>query len=246
MSDPATLVAILAFALIAGFVHSAVGFGFGIVAVTLLPWAIDVKQAQIVISTASVPVMLAAVWNYRNGAEFRHLLRALIGAAIALPIGLYAFEVVTADWLVRGTGVAILLMVGLNLRNRAKARTGIKSGDGSALIAGGIGGFLAGAVSIAGPPVAAFALSQPWDQRQFKAFMNQFLFVVSVYKFGGLLVRQLVDMNALTQAAVVAPAAMIGIQLGVIASKRLTTSTFQHFVAVALTLVAFYYVIAGG
>ena len=232
-------------ALAAGFVHSAIGFGFGIVAVTLLPLVVEVRQSHVVISTASVPVLMMAAWAYRDGADWSALWRALVGAAICMPLGLLAFEWVSPDWLIRGTGLAILAMVGISFRNRRRARMEMKSSGGSSWFAGALGGFLAGAVTIAGPPVAAYALSQPWEQARFKAFLNQFLFAVSLYKVTGLAVRGFIDQETLVQSAALAPMAIIGIQVGAIFSRRLSTQRFHVFVAIALVAVAIYFVVRG-
>jgi uncharacterized membrane protein YfcA len=240
-------IGLIAFA--AGFVHSAIGFGFGIVAITLLPLLVDVRQSHIVISTASFPVLLMATWAYRDGADWSSLWKALVGAALFLPLGLLAFQWVSIDWLTRGTGIAILVMVWMSFRNRQKAKArleaGTKTGGGSSFLAGAFGGFLAGAVTIAGPPIAAYGLSQPWDQARFKAFLNQFLLAVSVYKIIGLAVGGYITQETLTQSAALAPMAMVGIQLGAIFSRRLSTQRFQYFVATALVIVAFYFVVTG-
>ena len=95
MLTPEVILAVTLIAFVAGFIHSAIGFGFGIVAVALLPLVVDVRQSHAVISTASVPVLVSAAWTYREGADFRSLFQALIGAAICLPIGLFAFEFVS-------------------------------------------------------------------------------------------------------------------------------------------------------
>jgi uncharacterized membrane protein YfcA len=109
---------IAAIAILAGFVHSAIGFGFGIVAISLMPFVIDARSAHIVISLSSVPMLMMAAWAYREGIEWAALKQALLGAAIFLPPGLFLFELVSLDWLVRGTGLAILCMVLLSSRNR--------------------------------------------------------------------------------------------------------------------------------
>lgn len=232
-------------AFIAGFVHSAIGFGFGIVAVTLLPLLVDVRQSHVVISTASVPVLMMAAWAYREGADWSALWRALCGAAVAMPLGLLAFQWVSPDLLTRGTGIAILAMVAISFYNRRKSRSAVQSSGGSSWVAGALGGFLAGAVTIAGPPVAAYALSQPWDQARFKAFLNQFLVAVAIYKVIGLVVIGSIDQESLLRSAVLAPLAIVGIQLGAIFSRRLSNQRFQYFVAVALTVVALYFVYSG-
>ena len=236
-------IGLIAFA--AGFVHSAIGFGFGIVAITLMPLLVDVRQSHVVISTASFPVLLMATWAYRDGADWTSLWKALLGAALFLPLGLLAFEWVSIDGLTRGTGIAILVMVWMSFRNRRKVKVSEKTAGGSSFLAGAFGGFLAGAVTIAGPPIAAYGLSQPWDQARFKAFLNQFLLAVSIYKISGLAISGYINQETLVQSAALAPLAMVGIQIGAVFSRRLSTRRFQYFVAVALVIVAFYFVVTG-
>ena len=121
------LVAIGAIALVAGFLHSAIGFGFGIVAISLLPFVIDARSAHVVVSISSVPMLIMAAWTYREGIEKRSLALALLGAAIFLPLGLRLFESVSLDLLVRGTGLGILVMVILSLRRvEFNARCGLR------------------------------------------------------------------------------------------------------------------------
>ena len=243
--DVGVLIYIGVIAFAAGFVHSAIGFGFGIVAVTLLPLVVEVRQSHVVISTASFPVLMMAAWAYRDGADWSSLWKALVGAAIGMPLGLLAFEWVSPDLLIRGTGAAILIMVGISIHNRHKTQSEAPPGSGACWIAGALGGFLAGAVTIAGPPVAAYALSQPWSQAKFKAFLNQFLLAVFVYKVTGLAVRGFIDQESLVQSAALAPLAVLGIQVGAMFSRRLSTQRFQTFVALALTAVALYFVATG-
>ncbi|MEO1525986.1 MAG: sulfite exporter TauE/SafE family protein [Planctomycetota bacterium] len=232
-------------ALVAGFIHSAIGFGFGIVAVALLPWVLDVRQSHVVISMASIPVLASAAWAYREGADVRSLVQALIGAAVLLPLGLYAFLVVSLDLLVRGTGLAVLAMVAMSFRNRRLAEEASTRGAGPAWVAGGLAGFLAGAVSIAGPPVAAFALQQRWEQARFKAFVNQFLLAVSVFKVVGLVIGGLVTTENLVGASALAPAAMLGIYLGSLGSRRLEGRWFQWLVAIALIGISLFFLVSG-
>ena len=152
MLTPEVILAVTLIAFVAGFIHSAIGFGFGIVAVALLPLVVDVRQSHVMISTASVPVLVSAAWTYREGADFRSLFQALVGAAICLPIGLFAFEFVSLDLLVRGTGLAVLVMVAMSFRNRRIAEDENARGAGPAWLAGSLAGFLAGAVSMRGHP----------------------------------------------------------------------------------------------
>jgi hypothetical protein len=236
------LAAIGGIALLAGFIHSSIGFGFGIVAITLMPLVTEVRQSHVIISVASFPVLIMATWAFRRGADPVSLWQALAGAAIALPLGLVAFEWVSPVWLIRGTGLAILAMVWMSFRNRRRAAQESEGAGGSAYLAGAFGGFLAGAVSIAGPPVAAYALAQSWTQARFKAFVNQFLLAVSLYKIIGLAIRGFIDREVLLQATLLAPLAIVGIQVGAVFSGRLSTRWFQLAVAVALVFIALHFI----
>lgn len=232
-----TLISIAAIALAAGFVHSAIGFGFGIVAIAAIPWVMDIKSAHIVVSLASVPMIMMASLAYRRGIHWPSLRVALLGAVLFLPLGVLSFEYAPLDWLVRGTGLAILVMVLMGLRNQSAARS--RGANMRACFgAGAVSGFLAGAVSIAGPPVAAFALRQEWPQERFKAFVTQCLLAIAVCKALMLVARDLVTAQSAGYVLVAAPLAILGVQLGVLASRRIPAARFKRIVAIALILVA--------
>lgn len=231
----------------AGFTHSAIGFGFGIVAVTLLPLLIDAKEAHIAISVASVPVIVAAAWSYRKGLELADLRNALVGAAVGLPAGLLLFHWLPIDWLIRATGLAILVMIWIRFRNRSlKTPHAIQRNRGECVLAGALAGFLAGAVSIAGPPVAAFALKQGWDQARFKAFVNQFLLLVAIYKVLAMGASGLLHVSVIVKAAWLAPAAIIGILVGAKVSRRFSSLWFERSVTLVLIVIAALFIIRGG
>ena len=251
------VVAIILF--VAGFVHSAIGFGMGIVALSLLPFVIDAKTAHIVLALCSIPMLLIASWEYRKGIDWPSIWPALIGAAVFIPIGLYLFKVMSLDLLVRCTGAAILTMVLLSLRNRKQVAssvdeneeqtpepTGVETHVGwKSFLAGSISGFLGGAVSIGGPPLATFGLSQSWDPTRFKAFLTQCLLVMSAYKVVGLFATSLVTRDSLILFASATPLAIIGIHLGAKMSGKLDPAKFQIVVAIVLIGIAIMLMVRG-
>ena len=223
-------------AVASGFVHSAIGFGFAIVALTFLPFVMDTRDAHVMLTLASVPMLSQVAWSYRSGTHWPSLRPALLGGAVMLPLGAYLFHVMPLDLLVRATGIAILAMVFVSLRNKRLVAN--KESTGTSLIAGGIAGFLGGAVSIGGPPVATYALQQGWPAERFKAFLAQFLLALTVYRVFVLLIGHDVTTNALWKAAWITPFCMIGIQWGVVTSKKISADRFQQIVAVVLIGVA--------
>lgn len=237
------VVGVIAFS--AGFLHSAIGFGFGIVAISLLPFVIDAKSAHILVSISSVPMLAMATWTYREGVEKRSLRLAVFGAALFLPLGLMLFESVSLDLLVRGTGLGIFVMAILSLRGQDTSNQFSGTGRVSCFVAGAASGFLAGAVSIAGPPVAAFALKQGWSQARYKAFVTQCLFVISIYKAGLLVFRSHVTGPLLVQILISAALAVVGVRLGAMASRGIPATRFRHLVAIALLVSSCVMIIRG-
>lgn len=235
--EVALLATLAGIAFLAGFIHSAVGFGFGIVAISLMPFVIDARSAHVIVSVSSVPMLIMAAWAYREGIDWRTLKQALLGAALFLPLGFALFELLPLDWLVRGTGLAILLMVLSSLRRPPTAEH-TQPRRGACFLAGAASGFLAGAVSIAGPPVAAFALSQSWNQTRYKAFVTQCLLVIAFYKATLLVFRGHITVGEIGSTSVVAVLSILGVQLGVLASKRIAPTRFKRLVAGTLLLVS--------
>lgn len=231
------IVAIGLIALAAGFVHSAIGFGFGIVAISLVPLVIDVRSAHVVVSISSVPMLVMAAWAFRRGFEKRTLVEALLGAAIFLPLGFYLFEKAELEWLVRGTGLAIFVMVLWNLRNR-DLEADKPTSRGSCFVAGAASGFLGGAVSIAGPPIAAFALKQDWTQLRYKSFVTQCLLIIAVYKAVILVSRGFFEGDRIYQSGVAGVLSIVGVHFGALLSARIPATGFKRLVAVSLLLVA--------
>ncbi len=243
-TDFILLVILAAIAFFAGFIHSAIGFGFGIVAIALLPFFIDGRSAHVIVSISSIPMLLMAAWAYRDGVDWKSLRPALLGAAIFLPLGFTVFERLPLDWLVRGTGVGILAMVWMSLR-KPEPGTSSEKQSVPCFIAGAAGGFLAGAVSIAGPPIAAFGLKQKWPQNRFKAFITQCLIIIALYKVGLLFLRGHITIDSGSAILTLTTLSIVGVQMGVLASRRISPSRFKGIVAIALVSVSCLMILRG-
>ena len=241
------LISLILVPLLAGIIHSAIGFGFGIVAIAFLPIVIDAKTAHIIISVCSVPMLLSAAWAYRQGCNRTTLITASLSAIIALPFGLLFFESISLDLLVRLTGLGVFLMVLSSMKgndtSEHKAKT--NSLDLHCFSAGLIAGFLAGAVSIAGPPIAAFAIRQNWKINQYKAFVTQFLLVIATCKAALLGYRDHIDPEIALEIVIASSLSMLGVWIGQKVSKNIPTQKLKRLVAAMLIAVATLMLIRG-
>lgn len=85
---------------------------------------------------------------------------------------------------------------------------------------------------------------------RFKAFLNQFLLAVTLYKFAAMIFRGFVDSIVMTQAAYLAPMAVVGIFAGAhrsvwFSSVWFSSVWFERSVAATLIAIAIVFVIFG-
>ncbi len=239
------LVAIAVFA--AGFVQSAMGFGFAVTALAVMSFFVDIHQANLIVSISSIAPMAFAFFHYRQNVEWIDLIGALAGAALALPLGLVVFKILPGDYLVRGTGVIILLLTLDGLRQRgdpSPVRT--RATTMWSCAAGAVSGFLSGAVSIGGPPVAAYVVRQPWSPARMKGFLVGFMIALALYKVAGLVVARLLTWeDVVLPSLIVAPISCVGTWIGVLASRRLNARRFRQIALIMLALISVNMIVRG-
>ena len=219
-----------------GFVQSTMGFGYAMVALAVLPYFMDIRLANLIVSLSMLIPMSSTILAYRRHIQPLTLVGSLAGAAVGLPAGLIAFAFVDPDWLVRGTGVVILLIVLDGVyrgRRQAPLRTPSKAWG---LPAGLASGFLSGSVGIGGPPVAAYASRQPWSPGEFKAFVLSFSLVVVSLRVIGLFVAGFLSRDVLLFSAAAVPFGYLGAWLGRVASKRINAHRFRQLTFALLAI----------
>ncbi len=221
-----------------GFVQSSLGFGYAIVALGILPYFFDIRQANVIVSLTILVPLVFSTWAYRRGLEWPTLLWCLGGAAIGLPMGLFVFSTIDSRWLVRGTGFAILLLAldGLFLSSRNS------SGKAPSFLwttfAGAASGLLAGAVGVGGPPVVAYASRHPWSPNQIKAFLLSFSLMLSLLRVFGLAMTGWIDEKGIFYSAIALPFGLIGGYLGTRFSRKIDALQFRRITMAVLLLLS--------
>jgi uncharacterized membrane protein YfcA len=230
---------------ISGFVQSSMGFGYAVVALAVLPLVLGVREANIVVSLSMIFPLTLAIWAYREGIDWRTMAFCLAGSAFGLPLGLWIFSTIDPNWLIRATGVVILLLSLDGLRRREAHDEKPVSRRWSAL-AGCASGVLSGSVGMGGPPVAAYAARQPWQPNQIKAFLISFSLVLSVMKAAGLVVTGWTDnRTVLLYTAAAIPFGFAGSQVGIIASRNINARRFRQITMAALVVLSLGMIIRG-
>lgn len=224
-----------------GFVQAVMGFGYAVVALTFLPHFLDIRLANLVVSVSLLVPLLCTGKRYFVDLRYSTLSLCLSGAFLGLPIGMAVFSIVNADWLVRGTGMAILLMVVEELlghfrRNNVRFTS---SWDWLwSLAAGLLSGFLSGSVGIGGPPIVAYAARQEWTVNAHKAFIITFSLITLTVRLIGLCLAGFITGKVVLLSAAALLCAMFGIKLGGYFSEIIDAKLFRNLTFGLLTLSA--------
>jgi uncharacterized protein len=154
----------------AGFVQSVTGFGFGLVAMALLPLFVDFKEAYLIIIIPNLivcAVNFAA--NYRQF-QWRQGRGLLIGSCIAVPLGFYTMLNMNSDWLKFGLGVLICVFSASELFMSKERPLRLAEWLGTPM--GMASGALSGAFNMGGPPAVASVYSQSWTKEHIVALLQ--------------------------------------------------------------------------
>jgi uncharacterized protein len=155
---PATLAFAALAIFVGGFVRGYSGFGSGMIwagGLSLVLPPVVVVPAIFLLDLAASAHLVPRVWK---DIDWRSLGWLLLGAFVAMPLGLYLLaslpsDVIRAAIAVVVLAATVLLWRGFALRAMPGARV--------ALLAGALSGFLGGAAGIGGPPAILLYFSAP-------------------------------------------------------------------------------------
>lgn len=157
--DSALMLTVATLAL-AGFVQSLTGFGFGLVAMALLPLFLEFKESYFIIIIPNLVVCgINFAANYRHF-QWRQGLGLFIGSCLAVPMGFATMVNLKPGWLMLGLGILICVFAASELL-MSRTRP-LKLPESTGWPVGLASGALSGAFNMGGPPAVAYVYSQTW------------------------------------------------------------------------------------
>lgn len=244
---PETVIVVIALAL-AGFVHSATGFGSALVGMPLLAMALGTATAAPVLALSSQVVNFAVLWQYWRALHFGEAARLIAISILGIPAGLallrYGNEAFITGLLgvvlIGYAGYAILLAPRLNARRPDAAEQRYENdsrrvrwgGAAAALIAGVLGG----AYNANGPPLIVYGAIRRWPKERFKSMLQSFFIVNGLFIVAGHAAAGLITTSVLWHCTYSMPALLLGMGLGFVVDRRLDARRFRG-VVLAMILV---------
>ena len=155
---------------LAGFAQGLTGFGFGLVAIALLPLLLSLKEAVTLATLLNLVVCARTFISLRAHYSWRQGLGLVVGACLGVPLGTFLLVRLDEVALLRALGITMLLFSAneLLLTRSKPLRLSSKLGFPFGLVSGG----LSGAFGVGGPPAIAFTYSQSWSKEQIVAVLQ--------------------------------------------------------------------------
>mgnify|MGYP001564520405 CR=1 FL=1 len=151
----------------AGAVQGASGFGFGLVAVSLLGAVLPLKDASVMLVLASLSMNLYILLRLRLHFSLERMKWMLGGAVVGVPLGVWLLVRADERLLVRILGIVLLATVAQQFVPfvRGKRWHPVWIGAPCGLFSGA----LSGAFATGGPPAVAYVQSQQFDRFRYAA-----------------------------------------------------------------------------
>jgi uncharacterized membrane protein YfcA len=233
--DAADVAIVLSVVLVAAMAQTIAGFGFALIAVPVFVAAFDVRDG--IVLTTLLGVLNSGVLAVTNRASvpWGTVGPMLLGAILAMPLGLLVLLLAPADVIRLLVGVATITMALALLR-------GLRFGDRSVrseLAVGALSGALNTSTGANGPPVVLYLQGREFPPAEFRAALAVFFFacnVVTLLMFGA---SGVVSRDAVLLFTVAVPAIVVGNIAGAVIASRVQAEAFRRLVFVLLFASAF-------
>lgn len=233
------LAAVVGTVFVAGALHGASGFGFGIVSMGLLSLVFTVKDAVILVVALSTVTCAATLWRHTHQIDWRLIapivVSSTVGRLAAFPIAHYYGDVHLAKL---ALGV-VLTALGVRLfwrTYRPRQPSNVKLTLLSLLTVGFCAGAMGGIFGMGGVLYSVLFLSVGMEPHSFRASMQAIFFVPNALTLSLHGVAGDIDPMITVALAVGAIATWIGSRAGVFATRNLAGPQMERVVCFVILL----------
>lgn len=226
------------------FVQGSIGFGFGIVSLSLMGVLLDIDKAAVMIAPAGLALNVSLVWRLRKHFSFSRVKGVLIGVIVGAPLGVYflsragvAFDVSVLQLVLGLVLIAAVVQGSIKQLDRHRWHPWFLG-----LPCGLFSGFLTGTLGTGGPPLVAYVRAQRFDRLRYAATVQVLLGVAGVVRVEELARQDLFTRQLLVFAAAGVVTAWVGSVFGVRLLRKLPEKRLRQIVAAFLLFMGFVYI----
>ncbi len=163
------------------------GFGFGIVAMSLLPLVLPVKEASPLVVIFTLPVVVFAFCGYWRHFQWRDSWALLLGSIVGVPLGVYLLTIAPGPLLLKLLGGMFLCFAAYELYSHSRPQLKVDFPRWSAFPVGVFSGAASGAFNAGGPALVSYAYAQTWSKERKMAFLQAFFVFSGAIRFSTML-----------------------------------------------------------
>lgn len=221
------IIAVLAVFIVALSKSGLVG-SLGLVAVPMLSLVMPARDAAGMMLPLLLVMDAIAIWTYRKDADWRILKIMLPGAMIGTLIGWALWAVVSDAMVLLFVGVLTLLFILDALLPLRKKFEGLPPSRPWGTFWGGFAGFTSFISHTGGPPFQIYVLPQKLTPVNYSGTTAFFFAIVNTAKLVPYFFLGQLNVSNLTNAAILAPLAVVGVMVGVWLVRRISVKRFYQ------------------
>lgn len=214
------------------FTQGFTGIGFGIIVlagIAFTPW--DFERATVVLNLLLLVLNGSIIYASRKDApiNWRLVGYILVGEIFGVPLGYWFILAFGNQPVFRLVFGATLALFAANELFRPRIRRELNMAFG--VFAGVIGGFLAGAFTAAGPPLALFVYSRQKDPRLAKSTLQTVFLSATIWRLANIILYgKGITLPVMKMAAMTLPVLVACVVLGHSVSRRVSKDMFLKIV----------------
>jgi uncharacterized membrane protein YfcA len=209
---------------VAAYVQGLIGFGSGMISITLLALLWEVQDVVAITAAFSIVMCFYLAWRLRSHISLHEIWPMMLGASVGIPIGVIALTSLDPRFIKGSLGAFLVLYSTWSLW--ARASSGEKISRFWALPAGFFGGILSGAFNTGGPPVVLYGTERQWSPNSFRGNVQGMFAPCSVLTLSLLSYKGVVNAESLAWNFKLLPFLIAGMALG---DRRATGVDDAHF-----------------
>ena len=219
------------------------GFGFGLVAISLLSGVLPLKQASVMLVLASLSMNLYILFRLRKNFSFERIKWMLASTIIGVPLGVWLLIQADESLLKRILGVILLLTVVQGFIPALKKKPWHPVWLG--IPCGLFSGALSGAFATGGPPAVAYMQSQQFDRFRYASSVQVPLAIAAAVRLLCLGATGMFTWELLALSTIGVVCAIAGAWMGLHFLKRLPAQAVRKVILAMLLILGINFIITG-
>ena len=220
-------------------VQGIIGFGSGLLAMSLIPLFWDIPYAVGVLSPLGVALTILLAYRLREHISWNDIKWLLVPMPFGVMAGIWILTHWPNDAMKALLGVLLIAYVLYSLKapepHSAEPRPILGS------TAGFFSGLCSGALGTGGPPILVYASTVNWPRDRFRGNLQGFFVTTAMLTFIGQVNAGLVTQDTIMKTAAIVPGLIVGALLGNTLSSRIPQTLFRKVVLAVLGLMGFLY-----